>query len=552
MSLRPQLPGAVPEETARVGAAAFPDGNLYMRMRDELGPIFTDAAFAPLFAVRGRPAEAPWRLALVTILQYAEGLSDRQAADAVRSRIDWKYVLGLELTDPGFDSTVLCEFRARLVAGQAESRLLDALLERCRDCQLLKAHGRQRTDSTHVLGAIRAVNRLVCVAETMRHALNSLAVVAPGWVRAHSRPRWLERYGPRVHDDRVPKGEEARQAYAHAVGVDGYTLLDAVDAEETPRWLREVPAVETLRRVWVQQFYRSPEGVRWRTAAEGLPPAARMISSPYDLDAHYAKKYTTSWVGYKVHFTESCEPEQPHLITHVETTAGPVADAAVTNAIHEQLQAKQLLPSLHIVDTGYLDAELLVTTQRDYGVELLGPTRPDYKWQAREGQGFDASHFVINWEQQQAICPMGQTSLSWTPTTDRLHNQVIKIKFSQRDCQACASRLNCTRAKRRTITVRPQEQYLRLQAARQREQSDAYKTEYAKRAGIEGTISQAVRSFGVRRARYRGAAKTHLQHVLTAAAINFVRVGLWLAGDRPAQTRPSRFQALMAQSAAAA
>jgi transposase len=158
----------------------------------------------------------------------------------------------------------------------------------------------------------------------------------------------------------------------------------------------------------------------------------------------------------------------------------------------------------------------------------------------------------MNWEQQLAICPMGQTSISWTPITDRQHNAVIKIKFSQRDCQACASRLDCTRAKRRTITVRPQEQYLSLQAARQREQTEAYKAEYARRAGIEGTISQAVRVFGVRRARYRGAAKTHLQHVLTAAAMNFVRVGVWLAGDRPAKTRQSRFQALMAQSATAA
>ena len=277
-----------------------------------------------------------------------------------------------------------------------------------------------------------------------------------------------------------------------------------------------------------------------------------MISSPYDLDAHYAQKHTTSWIGYKVHFTESCEAEEPHLITHVETTAGPIADAEVTSAIHEALQAKQLRPSLHIVDTGYLDAALLVTSQQEHGVELLGPTRPDYKWQAQAGQGFDASHLTIDWAQEQAICPMGRPSLSWTPAVDRSNQAVIKIKFSMRDCQPCASRALCTRAARRTVTVRPQEQHLSLQAARQREQTAAYKAEYAKRAGIEGTISQAVRAFGVRRAPYRGAAKTHLQHVVTAAAINFVRVGAWLGGDRPAKTRLSRFQSLMTQSAAAA
>jgi transposase len=512
-------------------------------MGDEVGPIFTATAFTPLFAVRGRPADAPWRLALGTI---------RHAADAVRRRIDWTYARGLERTDPGFDSTVLGELRARLVVGQAAAQLLDALLERCRDRQLLNRHGRQRTDSPHGLGAIRAVNRVGCVAETMRHALNRLAGVAPGWVRAPSRPHGRERYGPRVHDDRVPKGEASHQAYAHAVGVAGYPWRDAVDAEETPRCLREVPAVATLRRLWMQPCYRSQAGVRWRTAADGLPPAARMISSPDDLDAPSAKQDTTSWGGDTVHVTETCEPEQPPLITHGESTAGPVAEAAVMKAMHEQWQAKQWWPRRHLVDTGDLDAERLVTTQRDDGVAWWGPTRPDATWQARAGPGFEASPGEINWEQQQAIGPMGPARLRWTPTTDRLHNQVIKLNCSQRDGQACASRLNCTRAKRRTITVRPQAPSLRLQAARQRDQRAADQSEYAKRAGIEGTISQAVRACGVRRTRSRDAATTHLQHVLTAAAINCVRVGLWLAGDRPAKTRLARFQALMAQSAAAA
>src|SRR5438445_3668585 len=130
MSLHPQPIGPVPQETARVARAAFPRGNSWLRLRDELGTIYTDETFAPLFPTHGRPAEAPWRLALVTVLQFAEGLSDRQAADAVRARLDWKYLLGLELVDPGFDHTVLSEFRTRLVDGQAERVLLDTLLRR--------------------------------------------------------------------------------------------------------------------------------------------------------------------------------------------------------------------------------------------------------------------------------------------------------------------------------------------------------------------------------------------------------------------------------------
>src|SRR5215212_6136541 len=160
MSLQPQAPGPIPEETAQVARWAFPQSNFCLRLRDELGPFYTDELFTPLFATRGQPAEHPWRLALVVVLQFAEGLTDRQAADAVRGRIDWKYLLGLELTDPGFDASVLCEFRSRIVAGSLEERFLDALLAVCKARGLLKARGTQRTDSTHVLGALHTLTRL--------------------------------------------------------------------------------------------------------------------------------------------------------------------------------------------------------------------------------------------------------------------------------------------------------------------------------------------------------------------------------------------------------
>src|SRR5947199_5530204 len=154
MSLQPQEIAPIPKETQRVARAAFPKGNIYLRMRDQIGTIFNDPMFTPLFPIRGQPAESPWRLALITVMQFVENLSDRQAADAVRGRIDWKYALSLELTDPGFDASVLSEFRGRLVAGGAEQTLLDTMLARFKERGLLKARGRQRTDSTHVLAAI--------------------------------------------------------------------------------------------------------------------------------------------------------------------------------------------------------------------------------------------------------------------------------------------------------------------------------------------------------------------------------------------------------------
>src|SRR3954451_2459787 len=269
MSLRPTPCRDVPAATAAVARAAFPHGSAYLRLRDHLGTIFSDAQFASLFAPCGQPAECPWRLALVTLLQFAENLSDRRAAEAVRGRIDWKYLLGLELTDPGFDASVLSEFRGRLVAGGAEQLLLDTLLTLCRERKLLRPRGRQRTDSTHVLGAVRGLDRLECAIETLRAALNALASAAPDWLRAHANPDWGERYAGRAEEAHVPPGEATRRAFAEQVGRDGHYLLAAVTAPEAPIWLREVPAVELLRRVWVQSFCLVPA-----EAVPAPPPGA--------------------------------------------------------------------------------------------------------------------------------------------------------------------------------------------------------------------------------------------------------------------------------------
>lgn len=546
MSLKPQAISPVPAETARVARAAYPKGNVYMQMRDVLGSIYTDEDFADLFPKEGQPAEAPWRLALVTVMQFVENLSDQQAADAVRGRLDWKYLLGLELTDAGFDASVLSEFRARLIDRNAEGRLLEKMLTLFQQKGWLKARGRQRTDSTHVLAKIRALNRVLCVWETMRAALNSLAVVAPDWLRAHSHAEWVERYGPRSEDSRSPVGEAERLAFAEEIGQQGRELLDAVFDPKAPEWLRSVPAVEILRQVWVQNYQRVDDVVCWRSS-ENIPPPSRYIGSPYDEDAHYSKKRSTTWVGYKVHVTESCEAHLPLLITHVETTSAPVSDDAMTATIHAELDRKALLPAEHIVDTGYVDAKLLVESQRDYQIDLVGPTRKNYHWQASQHTGFDADHFLIDWEQQQATCPEGHMSSSWTPAIDNRTNEVIKIKFSTTDCQACPSRSLCTQSSRhtrRTVTIRPQEQYVALMQRRKQEQTKEFAQIYARRAGVEGTISQGVRTMGLRRSRYIGEKKTHLQHIATAAALNVVRSMAWFDGLPRAQTRRSAFARL--------
>jgi len=272
MSLKPQEVNPIPEETIRVAHTAFPKGNALMRLRDHLGPIYTDEQFTALFPHDGQPALSPGRLALVSVLQFAEGLSDRQAADAVRSRIEWKYALGLTLDDPGFDASVLCEFRSRLLAGGAEMQLFETLLTLLREQGFLKARGKQRTDSTHVLAAVVTLNRLECVGETLRHALNVLATVAPDWLVAKIPPSWYERYARRFEEYRLPAKKEDRYALAEQIGSDGLQLLQLIDGEQEWAWLREIPAVQILRRVWIQQFYACEPGsaVHWRVA-EDLP-----------------------------------------------------------------------------------------------------------------------------------------------------------------------------------------------------------------------------------------------------------------------------------------
>ncbi len=236
MSMKPHPIPEIPAETVRVVRAVFPKGNIYIHLRDTLGTIYQDELFEDLYPDRGQPAYAPWRLALVTIFQFMENLTDRQAADAVRSRLDWKYALSLELTDPGFDHTVLSEFRTRLVAQTAEERFLEAVLALCKERGWLKARGRQRTDSTHVLAKVRALNRTECVVETLRHALNVLAVVAPEWLRSQVQPEWLECYGSRASEYRFPPWNGQTPAVRASRG-PGWMGVTGCDQSRSPKSL---------------------------------------------------------------------------------------------------------------------------------------------------------------------------------------------------------------------------------------------------------------------------------------------------------------------------
>jgi transposase len=251
----------------------------------------------------------------------------------------------------------------------------------------------------------------------------------------------------------------------------------------------------------------------------------------------------------KVHLTETCDDVTPPLITHVLTTTAPVDDSKATAAIHAALATKGLLPRCPIVDAGYVDAELLAVSQRDYALDLCGAVRGSVRWQAHTEGAFDLSCFVIDWERRQVTCPAGHMSLSWTPAVDNRDNDVIKIKFARGDCCDCPYRSQCTRAARRSLTIRPREQYEALLANRQRQATPEFQAEQARRCGIEGTLSSGIRIYGLRRARYIGLAKTHLRHCASAAVMNLARIVRWLSGEPRAHTRQTPFQKLQPTAA---
>ena len=548
MTLHPTPVMPVPEETARIARAAVPKGKVYLQMRDVFGTIYTDDQFADLCASRGRPVVPPWRLALVTVMQFAEGLSDRQAAEAVRGRIDWKYALGLDLTDPGFDYTVLSEFRTRLVQGAAEQRLLDALLEACTARGLLKSRGRQRTDSTHVLGALRVLSRLERVAEALRATLNALATVAPDWLQEQVPPEWYDRYSRRIEDYRLPRGLAAQQASGVQVGSDGGLLLALLAHPQTPEELRSLPAVQLLQQFWEQEYAVDGGGGYALRDPKAAPAATEHLEAPYEPEARFATKRGMHWTGYKVHVTEVCDADAPHLLTQVSTTIAPATDVRQLPLIQDALAQRALLPAQPLVDAGYVRAGNVVQSREHHQIALVGPVDTDHQWQARVEGGFVTERFQIDGDRQQATGPPGQQSIRWCETHTARKRTMIHIDFDPADCLPCLDRARCTRSKTgsraRCSTVQSRAEYEALLAGRARQQTPEFAQLYARRAGSEGTVSQGVRAFGLRRARSRGLRKTHLQHVATAAAVDLARLSQWFNEIPTATTRRSRFARL--------
>jgi len=581
MSVQPQSwPVPTPEIVAAVRATyGRRKPPLPVTVRDRLGELVPDAEFAAAFGVRGRPGWSPGRLALVTVLQMAENLTDRQAADAVRDKISWKYALGLGLDDEGFDSSVLCEFRTRVVEHGLEQRVLDLLLDALKTEGLVGAGGKARTDSTHVISAVRDLNRLELAGESVRACVETLAVAAPDWLpTVIDVADWGRRYGARVDTWRLPTSKTKRAELVAAYGSDALVLLRAVHDAGAPPWLRELPAVDVLRRVLVQNYVITTDAagrevIRAREAdTDGLPPGRVRLSSPYDTETRWAAKGDElHWNGYKVHITETCEDpdpadgsaadlpaadlpagerpvgERPNIIVGVATTDATVPDARMTDPVHAVLAGRGLLPAEHFVDSGYPSAALVVDSLRRWGVTLVSPLLADQSRQARAGAGYDRTRFVIDFDAQQARCPQGQASTWWNRVTQRGTDAIV-IKFAARTCQGCPVREQCTRSTSprvgRQLTVPPRGVHQAQLAARAAQDTPDWQARYAVRAGVEGTIRQAVAVTGTRRARYRGLPKTRLEHVYSAVALNLIRLDAYWNGHPLDRTRTSHLSRL--------
>ncbi len=585
-------PAAWPEPDPQIAAAIAAmygsrktERPLAVEVRDRLGQWLADEDFAAAFGVRGRPGWAPSRLALVTVLQRAEKLTDRLAAEAVRIRLDWKYLLGLPVDDPGFDHTVLAEFRGKVAEAGLEQVALDALLDRLAAEGLVTAGGRQRTDSTHVIAAVAALNRLELAGESVRAALEALAAAHPDWLAQRiCVPGFARRYGTPMTSWRPPASQAKRDELAIAYARDGYALLEAAGDSTSPAWLRELPAVGVLRRVLVQNYTRTITGngkevIKRREKepeGDGLPPGHIRIASPYDTDARWGVKREEFWLGCKLHITETCDDAPscdcgpaaggpgaggrraaghghgkgcahlafPNLITGVATTDATVTDNQMTGAVHDNLARKNLAPGRHYLDSGYLSAAIAVSALATRGIALIGPLLADTSAQARAGAGYARADFTVDYGAKTVTCPQGRTSSSWTPCTQRGQAAAVAT-FSATDCGPCPARPQCTTSgkKRRQLTILPRDLAEAQAAARAAEQTIQFQADYARRAGVEGTMHQAA-SHGARRARYRGLPKTRLDHAYMATALNLLRLNAYWNGTPLDRQRTSHLARL--------
>ena len=447
---------------------------------------------------------------------------------------------------------MLADFRERLAQDDRADRLLDLALARLKKAGLVGERTTQRTDSTHVLAAVRDLTRLELVTEAVRAALEEVARTAGHLLVDLVDEDWGRRYGRPVRLGKNPTRPKTRIL---AAGDDACRLLEALHGSGAA--YGSGPQAEALRQIVVQNYSRDATGrLRWRTAEDGgLPPSASAVVSPYDTTARYVRHgHIIRWKGYAAHLTETCAADSVNVITDVATTSAATNDGQALPGIHTRLARRGLLPAEHLVDGGYTSLVHLERAAREHQVTVTGPLPGNPTSQHRKNEGFDRDDFHIDFDRRQVTCPQGQVSAGWHgpyPTSSPTAAPLIVARFTRSQCQPCPDRPRCTSSSdARNVGFPPQELRDLQVRVRAEQQTPEWKSRYAVRSGVEGTINEFAHGHGMRSCRYRGQPKAHLQHVLTAIAVNLERLSSRPEAEKSSSPRPpTAFQTFLDQQA---
>jgi transposase len=513
MSLKPQPPRPMPLEMDAWGAKHLAADDPYKLIGDTLYEQYHDQDFVDLYHKEGQPGLSPVLLAFVTVFQNLENLPDRRAAEAVEINLKWKYALHLSFDADGFDASVLCEFRKRLLTHDAEARVFDAVLTQMKALGLLKTRGTQRTDSLALLSRARHLGRLELVIETMRCALRALLDVDADWLRAVIPAEWVKRYRYHCRDER--HSDEERATLTGLIGDDGQRLLVLLAAADAPADLKDVPSIGVLRSVWQQHFELVDGTMQFRKP--GSYTGSDRIQTPYDPEARWSAKRGNGWVGYKLQVSETDDAELPHLITDIAVTSSLEDDRTALTAIAERQQAREVLPNQRYVDSGYVSGPTLIAADQRQE-QLLGPAREASSPQARLTNGLTHKDFQLDLERRTAICPAGHagTAKDFVGKGDS-GDRGTTFTFQKQHCRVCPLKARCVTGKQQQRFLAVRETYPRLQQARAEQHTAAFKAAYRQhRPGVEGCLSTLVRGQGIRVCRYIGRAKNHLRALLYA------------------------------------
>jgi len=542
MCLKPQPPRPIPPDTKAMVGRMLDEATVYRFVGDVLFERFHDQDFADLYPKTGQPALSPVLLCFVLIFKALERCSNRQAAINVHFRQDWKYALHLPLDYPGFDPSVLVEFRQRLLDNGVEARIFNAIFKELRELGFYKPRGIQRTDSTPIYTHFRTLHRIELMVETLRRAVFALLDEDPDWARATIPGVWEERYRQRCKSERLK--EDERQALAVTAGDDGQWLLDRLNKDDAEH-LRELDAIETLRDVWTRHYIKDETDghLRWNEAGER--GGSDVIETPHDPETRWSTKRKQDWIGYKLQVTETDDEGYPHLITDIAITPAPESDMAALEEIRKRQQAQDTLPSERYVDSGYVSGELL-KDGRSNGEELVGPIRTTVTAQSKLPNGLTHKDFQIDLVSGQVICPAGIEVFITNSGDDSR-----QATFPAAMCQTCPLKERCCTGKKEGRSLRFGPHYQETQELRRRQQTERFKVNYgAHRGGVEGCLSALIRGQGLRVTRHAGCRNNHLHALFAGAAVNLARCAAFRGGYVP-KKRPARLGLVVAQEAAA-